>query len=242
MHAHGKDWHAWHDAYDVPDSVLSRRLAVVQDRVRKALDGCPPGPLTVISMCAGQGRDLIGVLATHPRGPDVAARLVELDPRNAAAAREAAGDASLPGVEVVVGDASLTDHYAGMVPAHLVLACGLFGNITDEDIRRTVGFLAGMCAAGGTVLWTRHRRPPDVVPSLCRWFEECGFDEEYVTPADLDFGVGAHRLTAEPRTLEMGQRMFAFIGRERLERLSRERRRAAPSGSAHRAGPPPEVT
>jgi hypothetical protein len=217
----GKDWHAWHDAYDMPDSVLSRRLAVVQDRVRTALDSCPPGPLKVISMCAGQGRDLIGALATHPRAPDVAARLVELDPRNAAAAHEAAVTASLPGVEVVLGDASLTDHYAGTVPAHLVLACGLFGNITDEDIQRTVGFLAGMCRTGGTVLWTRHRRPPDIVPSLCGWFEECGFDAEFVTPPDLDFGVGAHRFTVAPRTLKMGQRMFTFIGRERLEQLRR---------------------
>ncbi|GHD35622.1 hypothetical protein GCM10010335_31060 [Streptomyces galbus] len=30
-------------------------------------------------MCAGQGRDLIGVLAGHPRRDDVRARLVELD-------------------------------------------------------------------------------------------------------------------------------------------------------------------
>jgi hypothetical protein len=242
MHAHGKDWHAWHDAYDTPDSVLSRRLAVVQDRVRRALDDCPPGPLKVISMCAGQGRDLIGALATHPRRTDVTARLVELDPRNAAAARDAAAAASLRGVEVVVGDAALTDHYAGMVPAHMVLACGLFGNITDEDIKRTIGFLAGMCLAGGTAVWTRHRRPPDLVPILCGWFEECGFEADFVTPPDLDFGVGAHRLTAEPGTPEMGQRMFTFIGRERLEQLSRGRRREAPSGSARRAGPSQEGT
>jgi hypothetical protein len=33
----------------------------------------------VISLCAGQGRDLLGVLADHPRREDVRARLVELD-------------------------------------------------------------------------------------------------------------------------------------------------------------------
>jgi hypothetical protein len=129
-----------------------------------------------------------------------------------------------------------------MAPAHVVLACGLFGNITDEDIKRTVGFLAGMCLEGGTVLWTRHRRPPDLVPILCGWFEERGFEADFVTPPDLDFGVGAHRFTAEPGTPEMGQRMFTFVGRERLEQLSRGRRRVAPSGSARRGGPSQEGT
>jgi hypothetical protein len=35
------------------------------------------------------GRDVIGVLAGHPRRDDVRARLVELDERNVAVARQA---------------------------------------------------------------------------------------------------------------------------------------------------------
>src|SRR5450631_4867626 len=103
-----RDWRAWHDDYDVPGSSLARRLAAVQGRIREALDQAPPGPLRAVSMCAGQGRDLIGVLASHPRGREVTARLVELDPHNAAAARAAAAAASgLSAVEVVTADAAL---------------------------------------------------------------------------------------------------------------------------------------
>src|SRR6266516_7744856 len=148
----GRDWRAWHDAYDDPGSSLAQRLAVVRARIAGALDAAPPGPLRAVSMCAGQGRDLIPVLASHPRGRDVTARLVELDPGLAATARRASGDAGLPGVEVVTGDASLTDAYAGLVPADLVLDCGVFGNITAGDIRRTVGYCAQLCATGGTVV------------------------------------------------------------------------------------------
>jgi len=61
-----RDWRAWHDDYDDPQSPLARRWRVVQARVAALLDAAPPGPLRVISMCAGQGRDLIGVLNTHP--------------------------------------------------------------------------------------------------------------------------------------------------------------------------------
>lgn len=93
------DWYAWHDDYRTPGTSLARRLPVVQERVRIALDAAPPGRLHVVSVCAGQGRDLLGVLVDHPRRDDVTARLVELDPRNAAAAAHAA--ASLDQVEVV---------------------------------------------------------------------------------------------------------------------------------------------
>ena len=80
MSTPGRDWHAWHDAYDDPGSSLAQRLRVVQARIAATLDAAPPGPLRALSMCAGQGRDLIPVLASHPRGRDVTARLVELDP------------------------------------------------------------------------------------------------------------------------------------------------------------------
>jgi hypothetical protein len=206
----GRDWRAWHDAYDDPGSSLARRLAVVQARIADALDGAPPGPLRAISMCAGQGRDLIPVLASHPRGRDVTARLVELDPALAATARWAAADAGLPDVEVVTGDASLIDAYAGLAPADLVLVCGVFGNITDTDIRRTAGCCAELCATGGTVVWTRGRRPPDLVPRICAWFGDDGFELSWLSDPEAGFGVGVHRFTGRPRPLAAGLRMFGF--------------------------------
>jgi hypothetical protein len=213
-----RDWQAWHADYDVPGSSLARRLEVVRARIREALDSAPPGPLRAISMCAGQGRDLIGVLASHPRGSEVTARLVELDPRNAAAARLAAARSLLPDVEVVTGDAALTDAYAGLVPADLVLACGVFGNITDEDIGQTIACCAQLCAAGGTVVWTRGRSEPDLIPQICRWFGEWGFDLEWLSDPGVRYGVGAHRFAERPQPLRAGQRMFTFVGYDQLKR------------------------
>ncbi len=210
------DWHTWHDDYDVPDSPLARRLKVVQEQIRLALDACPPGPLRIVSLCAGQGRDLLGVLATHPRRDDVRARLVELDPRSTAIAGEAIKSAGLTQVEVVEGDAALTDHYQGMVPADIVLACGVFGNITDDDIERTIDTCPQLSKTGATLIWTRHRGEPDRVPSICRWFEDRGFDRVYLSPPDAGFGVGTHRFAAQTQPLIPGQRMFTFIGSDAL--------------------------
>lgn len=204
------DWQRWHDGYDDAGSVLARRLQVVQTQVRAALDGSPAGPLRVVSLCAGQGRDLLDVLADHPRRDDVQARLVELDARNAVLAEERARDLGLHQVEVVTGDAALTDQYDGLVPADLVLVCGVFGNISDEDIEHTIDTCQQLCQAGGTVIWTRHRGEPDRVPLICEWFEARGFDLQWLSDRNAGFGVGVHRFAAQPQPLAPAKRMFTF--------------------------------
>ncbi|WP_349258492.1 SAM-dependent methyltransferase [Stackebrandtia sp.] len=208
------DWRDWHDDYDDPASSLSRRLRAVQARVREALDDRPPGEIRVVSLCAGQGRDLLGVLVDHPRRQDVRARLVELDPRNTAVAAAAAAASHLENVDVVTADASLTDHYLDLAPADLVLACGIFGNITDADVMRTIDHCAGLCREGGTVLWTRHRGAPDLVPSICERFAERGFELRWLSDPDAGYGVGAHVSRGSPRPLAAGERMFTFVGRQ----------------------------
>jgi hypothetical protein len=57
-----RDWHAWHDEYDDPASSLSRRLVVVRRQV-DAILRARPGPTRLVSMCAGDGRDVLPVLA-----------------------------------------------------------------------------------------------------------------------------------------------------------------------------------
>src|SRR2546428_8655166 len=121
------DWVAWHERYDNPESSLHRRLGIVQGRIRDALDDAPPGEIPLLSMCAGQGRDLLGVLPEHPRRDDVRAVLVELDPHNASVARESAR--ALPTIRVVTGDAGHTASYAEVVPVRIAMVCGVFGNI-----------------------------------------------------------------------------------------------------------------
>ncbi|MGL4236275.1 class I SAM-dependent methyltransferase family protein [Tabrizicola sp.] len=212
------DWASWHDKYDDLASPLAHRLRTVQTQVRTILDESPPGPLRVISICAGQGRDLLDVLVDHPRRNDVQARLVELDIRNTALAEERARAAGLSGVEVVTADASFSDHYRGMAPADLVLICGLFGNIVDDDIEKTIDCCRQLCRTGGAVIWTRNRRTPDRVPLICKWFGDRGFDRQWLSEPEAAFAVGVHRFAGNPPPLELGTRMFKFVGYEVLNR------------------------
>jgi Putative methyltransferase len=223
------EWVEWHRRYE-DGQPLTRRLEVVQDAIRAALDRQPPGAVRALSMCAGDGRDLIGVLERHPRGRDVVARLVELDPALADTGRRRAAGAGLAGVEMVEGDASTSSAYAGIVPADLLLVCGVFGNITDEDVRRTVEHLPELCAPGATVVWTRGRFEPDLTPTIRRWFAEVGFEERsFVAIPDTTMSVGSHRLTADPRPYRAGVRLFTFLPLEERPSQRSEARRASTS-------------
>ena len=218
-------WVRWHETYEDPDSALSLRLRLVQSGVREALDRHAPGPIAIVSMCAGQGRDVIDVVASHRRRDDVRARLVERDPTLVAfARRRAAASGVSRHVEVVEADASLVRSYAGFLPADLVLVCGVFGNIGEGDVRGTVSRMPSFCAPGGTVIWTRHRRPPDLTSSVRGWFVHAGFEEvSFVAPPGTVLSVGSHRFVGgsavtgsgaagTSQDLDPDLRLFDFFG------------------------------
>jgi hypothetical protein len=207
-----RDWAAWHAAYDDPSSPLNARLRQVRLRLSEAIDRAPPGPVRLVSLCAGQGHDVIGVLPGHLRRADVRAVLVESDPRNADRARRAAAQVGLRQVEVREADAAAVISFADALPADVLLLCGIFGNVSDQDIRRTVEASATMCSPGATVIWTRHRRPPDLTPQLRAWFAASGFDEiafDALGTSTL-LGVGANRLRSAAASGLPGGPLFTF--------------------------------
>jgi enoyl-CoA hydratase/carnithine racemase len=152
------DWPAWHERY-ATSPALAARLSLVRARIAACLDACRPGPLRLLSVCAGDGRDVLGVLAGHARAPDVTATLIECDADLVARGRVAAEALGLGGrVALVAGDATRAASYAGAVPADVVVFAGVLGNVWEADVPRAVACLGFLCAMGGHVVWTRHQR------------------------------------------------------------------------------------
>jgi hypothetical protein len=58
-----KDWRDWHAPYADDTSALSQRLRLVQRHISDWVDERPESALRIVSVCAGQGNDLVGVLA-----------------------------------------------------------------------------------------------------------------------------------------------------------------------------------
>jgi hypothetical protein len=207
-----KDWVAWHAAYDDPSSSLSARLRRVRSHLWDAIEQAPAGQVGLVSLCAGQGYDVIGVLPHHPRRDDVRAVLVETDAHNAGLARRAAAEAGLSRVEVRQADASLVASFADALPADVLLLCGIFGNVSDRDIKRTVEAAPALCHVGTTVIWTRHRRPPDLTPQVRAWFAGSGFDEiafDALGTSTLT-GVGVNRLRRAAAATLPAHPLFTF--------------------------------
>ena len=206
------EWVEWHRGYDDPESPQARRLATVQRLVAAAIDRAPPGEVRLISMCAGDGRDVLGALDGHPRRGDVRARLVEIDEMLAERGRTSAHREGLTRVAFVVGDASTTSAFAGAVPADVVLVCGVFGNVVDDDVHNTITHLPELCGAGATVVWTRGRFEPDLTPAIREWFADCGFEEvEFASLEGTTAAAGAHRLVGDAREFVPRQRLFTFL-------------------------------
>jgi hypothetical protein len=209
--AEQRDWHAWHADYDNTDSDLSRRLKVVQAEIRKVLPPAPTAEFNVVSICAGQAHDIIGVLSEYAHADKVKARLVELNPDNVEQIRAKVAAAGL-NVDVVEGDAADTSLYEGATPADLVLAVGIFGNISDADVLTTIAALPQFCNPGATVVWSRGRHlEPDITAQIRSTFVDVGFTETaFHAPEDARFQIGADRYEGAPQQLQRGH-LFTFL-------------------------------
>lgn len=213
-----RDWFEWHRGYRPHrGSHLVRRLTVVRDFVKRALDACAPGPIGVASLCAGQGDDPLGVLEGHSRSGDVHALLVELDERNTATIDRRAAAAGLVGVRSLTADAGSTDVLVDVAPVDVLLLCGMLGNITMVDAERTIAAIAMLVRPGGAVVWTRRNVPVDQTARLRAAFDaiDCR-SVDFVDPADEKFTVGLERFEGEPVPFEPGHRVFDFVGFDEL--------------------------
>jgi hypothetical protein len=208
-----RDWSDWHRRYDDPHSDISRRLVITQRFLGETLRDRGDRPTRLLSICAGQGLNVLPVLAQHPGRDFVTATLIELDPRNVAVAAQSARAAGLSQVRVICGDASQTDSYVDAVPADIILACGVFGNISEGAIKFTIEHLPQLCSPGAVVIWTLGRRPGRApLQQVGQWWATAGFQQMAIdAPADTAYSVVVHRLIRKPQPLRRGVTLFKFI-------------------------------
>ena len=206
-----RDYVDWHRSYDDAGSSLSRRLEVVRRRLHQALDALVGEEVRVLSLCAGDGRDILDVVARRG-GEEPSVVLAEKDPRLAADAAKRAAAHGLSRVVVVEGDAGDPLTWLEHVPVDLLVLCGIFGNITDVDIRQTIVSIPAMLREEGHVVWTRGADGDlDLRPQVRKWFADAGFAEIAFDGSPEPFGVGLNVRSPAAGCRELPPRLFSFI-------------------------------
>lgn len=207
-----RDYVEWHRDYDVPGSNLAKRLAVVQRRFAQALDAMADTDGKVLSLCAGDGRDVLNVLERQHNEPVPRTTLVEADDTLAGRAEERARDLGLAEVHVVCGDAGISATWAQCLPVDVLLLCGILGNISTEDVRRTLGAVPAIVRPGGYVVWTRCRSSEeDQRPKVREWCTELGLVEIAFDGEPETFGVGLSQRSPGALWSPLPEQLFTFL-------------------------------
>ncbi len=210
---------------------LSLRLRLVQSMVRRRArrhplpDGAHPDREPV----RRPGRDVIDVVATHPRargrlGAPGRARSRPWWPSPGTVPRPPGWRAGCGWSRVTHRCAAGTGRRAGRPGARV-------RRVRQRQPRRTSRPPSRRCRGSvgrwSDVIWTRHRRPPDATPSIRADFAAAGFTEvAFEAPERLRDRRGPPPARAGPRRL-----------RPRSDALRLRRRRPPPGVSADDHGP-----
>jgi hypothetical protein len=213
------DWVGWHHGYDIWPP-LQARLRAVREHISNALIRCSIGPIGVVSLCAGDGRDLIGLLSEHSRRDDVSALLVEANGDLVSRGEAAITQFDLgTHVRIVRGDATQSSAYLEVVPADVVVAAGVFGNLRDSEVRRLIFSLRCLCkwgrsSSGPALIELEGERAAALIRDI---FREAQFEQIASTrtsPGAFAVATHAFRGTRDPPV--PGITLFEFAGFDQI--------------------------
>lgn len=191
---------------------------MIRSQIAEALQECPEGPLKVISLCSGDGRDLLDVLPGHPRRADASCFLIDRNPEAIADAKETVRTCGLENqVTCFCGDAALLEHCADFVPADLIIVSGVFAHLTLLDAGKLIAALPMLCRPGAFVLWNRRELRGRFNPEsleLHEYFRRHGFvTVDQVSSGEEGFLLIRERYNGEPKPWAPGPSLFTFINR-----------------------------
>lgn len=89
---------------------------------------------------------------------------------------------------------------------------GIFGNISDADLWRTIDTAPGFCPPGGTLIWSRGRDRDDLNQAIRSRFLGLGFAELSYDERDQGSrpALGAMRYDGPAAALDIDSILFTF--------------------------------
>jgi hypothetical protein len=197
----------WHDNYEDKTSTPYKRTLIVKKLIVDYLIN--KNNITILSICAGQGRDVLTSL-----NADTYAYLIDIDKKCIDYAQSYVNNNNIHNVSIIKADASLISTYVdnNIPKADLILICGVFGHLSLEDISITAQSLKQLIKTGGSVIWTRHKFDNDITKEVREAFELAGYKEEtFISPKEEPFSIGMHKLIENAIEPIYDLKMFDYI-------------------------------
>jgi hypothetical protein len=207
-----RDYVEWHKKYDDPSSPSSLRLRMIQAMLTKVL-AANAGPLRLLSLAAGDARDILDVLEQRPADvPRIAGRMIEILPELVATAQSRIAAIGSP-LEMVEDDAGDPQNLIGHIPADVVLLIGIMGNVSDDDDDYLADVVASFCAPGALMIWSRGHDNVEMVRRIRGRLADAGFvDQRFWPVPNGTYGLGTARWPDKPTPpLPMDRKLFTFI-------------------------------
>lgn len=198
---------SWHDNYEDKKSSPYKRTLMVKKLIVDYLIN--KNNITILSICAGQGRDILTSL-----NEDTSAYLIDVDKECVDYAQSYVNKNDLNNVFVIEADASLISTYIdNNVPkADLILICGVFGHLSLEDINLTAQSLKQLIKPDGSVIWSRNKFDKDITEEVRDSFKLAGYEEEaFISPEKELFSIGMHKLIEDTIEPIYDLKMFDYI-------------------------------
>jgi hypothetical protein len=208
------DWAKWHDLYEV-STPLKERLIAVREQIAAAASKVTGKSWHLVSICAGDGRDVIGTFAADER-QDVHATLIEANPALVTRGQAAVDQLGLARrITFRCADATQSSTYVDLRPAQIIVLSGVFGNLKERDVQRLIAALPSLCDRDASVIWTRNLFDDgeQATQIIRQCFVAADFTEEVLvrTPLGL-FAVGTHAFRGVRRPLPVNTTLFEFTG------------------------------
>jgi hypothetical protein len=209
-----RDWSTWHRRYNENEH-LKARLHVVRQTVRAVLDDCRTGKIRLISICSGDGRDILEELAKHPRRNDIEAWLIDSDRPSIVRGEAIAAEVGLTQqVHFRLADAGVARSYTDIAPAEVLLLSGFLGRLTYDELAHVIGCLPSLCTSGTAVVWSRHVYGNLGIdtPRVHELLRNHGFGEvKFIIASPNGYEVGWHRFIGIPQSLDPELTLFNAV-------------------------------
>src|SRR5262249_33753032 len=123
------------------------QLLAVRAQIAAAAAKAPGTSVHLVSLCAGDGRDVIGTFAAADARQDMHATLIEAHPALVTRGQAAVEQLGLTRrITFRCADATHSSTYVDLRPAQILVLSGIFGNLTARDVQRLIAVLPSLCA------------------------------------------------------------------------------------------------